>query len=71
MFPKKGQAWTYRERGRFLTLLWGIPIIPLWVFSIYLAVTESNWLVLIATFLTTVGLAMFFFSSERSHRGEP
>ncbi|ALE06214.1 hypothetical protein AL755_13300 [Arthrobacter sp. ERGS1:01] len=71
MFPKKGQIWTYRERGRFLSVLWGIPLIVLLIFGIYLAAAKSNWLVLIVSFIGIVGLAMFFFSNDRSHRGEP
>jgi membrane protein YdbS with pleckstrin-like domain len=71
MFPKKGQVWTYRERGRFLSLLWMIPIIAILIAGIYFVSTDSNWLLLILGIVALAGLAMFIFSSERSHRGEP
>jgi hypothetical protein len=71
MFPKKGKVWTYRERGRALSLVWGIPLILLMIAGVYFAVTASNWSLFILAALGLVFLAMFLISSERGHRGEP
>lgn len=71
MFPKKGRVRTRRERGRFLSLIWGMLLIPLFIFGIYSAATEQNLRLLLLTIGATIALAVFFFSSERSHRGEP
>jgi hypothetical protein len=71
VFPKRGQVWSYRDRGRFLALIWGIPLIPLLGIGVYFVASESNWGILLITLLAIVGWALYFFSSERSHRGEP
>lgn len=71
MFPKRGQVWTYRERGRFLSFVWGLPLVPMIAIGIYFGVTQSNWSLLLIALVAVVGLALFLFSSERSHRGEP
>ena len=71
MFPKRGQVWTYRERGRFLTFMLGIPLVLMLVAGIYFMITESNWTLILVTILGLMFLAMFLFDSERKHRGEP
>lgn len=71
MFPRRGQVWTYRERGRFLTFVWGSPLIIMLIFGIYLIITESNWLLALVTIGALAFLALFAYSNERNHRGEP
>jgi hypothetical protein len=71
MFPKKGRIWTYRERGRTLALFWGLSFIGMLIIGIYFVFTQSNWILVILALLGLGFVAMFFFSSEREHRGEP
>ncbi len=71
MFPKRGQVWTYRERGRFISLIWVIPVVFFLAAGLYFAFAESQWLLLIIALLMVGFLGLFFFSSERKHRGEP
>lgn len=71
MFPKKGRVWTYRERGRTLSLVWGIPLVLLLIAGIYFVIAASNWSLVIIAGLGLGFLVLFLLSSERTHRGEP
>ncbi len=71
MFPKRGQVWTYRERGRFLAFIWAVPLIPMLTIGIYFVAAQSNWLLLVVALVALAGWALFIFSSERAHRDEP
>jgi CHASE2 domain-containing sensor protein len=71
MFPKKGQVWTYRERGRTLSLSWALGFIGMLLAGIYFLFTQSNWILVILALLGLGFVAMFFFSSEHEHRDEP
>lgn len=71
MFAKRGQVWTYRERGRFLALTWGAPILVMLVVGAYFAVIGTTWMLLGLAVLALLGWVWFIFDSERRHRGEP
>lgn len=64
MFPKKGKVWTYRERGRTLTLIWGIPIALLLAAGIYFAIAESNWSLIVVAVLAFIFLMIFYFAKR-------
>lgn len=71
MLPKKGQVWTYRERGRSLGLVYGIAAVVFLGIGLYFGIATSNWLL----FLIALGIAAFaglyVYANERDHRGEP
>lgn len=71
MFPKKGQVWTYRERGRAFSLWMATPLLGGLIWGIVLAVTEGQWFVLALATLGLAGVALFLIDHERRHRGEP
>jgi fatty acid desaturase len=71
VFPKKGQVWTNRERGRSLRLMYGIAAVVCLVIGVYLGVAQSNWLVLIVAVVTAAAAGLYVYANERDHRGEP
>lgn len=72
MFPKKGQVWTYRERGRFFSIMMmGLPSLGLVVIGIFLAIARGEWLLLVLGILALTAAATVFFENERKRRDEP
>lgn len=71
MFPKKGQVWTHKERGRLWGLVLGIAAIVSWIFAVIVFVTTSNWLILLLAVVMTGCAIVYAISNERRYRGEP
>lgn len=71
MFPKKGQVWTNRERGRSIGLVYGIAAVVCLAIGVYLGVTQSNWLVLVIAAITAAAAGLYVYANERDHRDEP
>jgi formate hydrogenlyase subunit 3/multisubunit Na+/H+ antiporter MnhD subunit len=71
MFPKKGQVWTNRERGRSLGLGYGIAAVACLAFGLYLGVAQANWLAFIIAVVTAAAAGLYVYVNERDHRGEP
>jgi 4-hydroxybenzoate polyprenyltransferase len=71
MFPKKGQIWTYRQRGRLFSLWLALPVLVGIVWGTFLAATEGDWFILALSVVGLAGAAVFLIDHERRHRGEP
>lgn len=71
MFPKKGQTWSYRDRGRTLAFLWAMTAVGGIAAGIYLLITRGEWIVLIAGVVALIATAVYARENEREHRGEP
>lgn len=71
MFPKRGQVWTYRERGRTFSLIWAIAAVVMLAIGIYFAVIGTTWLLLALAIGVAACGVVVFVSNEREHRDGP
>lgn len=71
MLPKRGQIWTYRDRGRTDSFFSLITVIAILAAGIFFLVTQGNWALLIIGLIMIPALALFYFSNEKEHEDNP
>lgn len=70
-FPKRGQIWTYRDRGRTHSLISLFVVVAIVAAGIFFLVSQGNWIVLIIGLVMIPALGLFYFSNEKEHRDNP
>ncbi|MFB0834260.1 hypothetical protein ACX8Z9_14535 [Arthrobacter halodurans] len=68
MLPKRGQQWSYLDRGRTLAVSWGLTLIGGLAFGVYLLITRGDWLMVVLSLAGAGFLALYVRENEREHR---
>lgn len=66
--PKRGQQWSYLDRGRTFAVAMGLS--ALWVLAggVYLVIIRGDWLVLVLGLVAAAGAGLLAWENERKNR---
>lgn len=67
ILPKKGQVWTYKERGKWWAVTGSVPILVFLVIGIYYGI----WQIILFAVLGLLASAWLWIATVRKYRDEP
>lgn len=68
MLPKRGQQWSYLDRGRTFSAAWALISLGFMAFGVYLLATRGNWVFLMLSVICLGLSGLLAWENERKNR---
>jgi hypothetical protein len=68
MLPKRGQQWSYLDRGRTLAVSSALPVLGGIAVGIYVLITKGDWILLVLGLVALALVGLLAWENERHNR---